>query len=114
MGLALSGLELDLVMFKTFSNLNNSVVLCCCFRGLKSSKKEQEKWKNNSYRSIVRLDPQREALKKFTKIHVFSYNQYSFSIEKYCLGQTGGLHQLCKIQGISCESAACDVCQWLM
>lgn len=52
-GLAVLGLELDLVIFKIFSNLNNSVILCWCFRGLKSSKKEQEKWKNNSYRSIV-------------------------------------------------------------
>lgn len=71
-GLAVLGLELDLVIFKAFSNLNNSVILCWCFRGLKSSKKEQEKWKNNSCRSIVRLDLQKETLKKLIKIHVFS------------------------------------------
>lgn len=65
------GLELDLVIFKAFSNLNNSVILCWCFRGLKRSTKEKEKWKNNSCRSIVRLDLQKEALKKLRKIHVF-------------------------------------------
>jgi len=38
MDLAVLGLRLDLMILKVFSNLNYSMVLCQCFRGLKTSK----------------------------------------------------------------------------
>lgn len=55
-------------LWPVFSNLNISVILCWCFRGLKSSKKEQNKWKNNSYKRLiaVRFDLQKEVLKKLS------------------------------------------------